>query len=76
LKGPDPKYAWLRQVSLLTGIPLLLMSGPICGYFIGNFIDQKMGTDPGFMALFTIMGGIAGVREMLKLLQRSSKNGQ
>jgi len=74
-EAPHPKYDFFRQVGLLTGIPMLLASGPVCGYFIGHYIDTKWGTDPGFMVLFTIVGGIAGVREMIQLIKKIIKNG-
>ncbi len=70
----DPKYDWFRQVALLTGIPMVLMLGPVCGYLIGHYADVFFQTDPYLMIFFTIMGGIAGVREMIGLLKRTSKN--
>ncbi len=73
MEGPDPKYEPFRQVALLTAIPLVLMSGPACGYFIGDLIDRWFATDPWFMVLFTVIGGVAGVREMLRLIARTTK---
>jgi F0F1-type ATP synthase assembly protein I len=61
-------------VALLTGIPMVLMLGPVCGYLIGHYADVFFQTDPYLMIFFTIMGGIAGVREMIGLLKRTSKN--
>jgi F0F1-type ATP synthase assembly protein I len=75
LKYPDPKYDWFRQVALLTGIPLVLMAGPLCGYFIGHYADIFLNTDPWLMIFFTVMGAIAGVREMIRLIKRASENG-
>ncbi len=70
---PDPKYDRLRQIALLTAIPMVLMTGPACGYFMGHFIDQYFKTDPWFMILFVVIGGIAGVREMIRLIARTNK---
>jgi F0F1-type ATP synthase assembly protein I len=64
----------MRQIALLTSIPLALMTGPACGYFIGNYIDQKFQTDPWAMVSLTIIGGIAGVREMIGLIRRTTRN--
>jgi len=75
---PDPKYDkkydWFRQVGLLTGIPMVLMLGPICGYLIGHYVDIFFKIAPWGMVFFTIMGGIAGVREMIGLIQKANKN--
>jgi len=75
VEKPDPRYERFRQVALLTGIPLALMVGPACGYFVGHFIDQWRGTDPWFMILFTVIGGISGVREMILIIKKASKDG-
>jgi F0F1-type ATP synthase assembly protein I len=72
---PDPKYDWFRQVGLLTGIPMVLMLGPVCGYLIGHYADIFFKTDPVLVIFFTIMGGIAGVREMIGLIKRADKTG-
>ena len=72
---PDPKYDWLRQVALLTGIPMVLMLGPVCGYLIGHYADLLLNTDPVLMIFFMIMGAVAGVREMLRLIERATKHG-
>jgi len=71
-RPPDPKYGRLRQVALLTGIPMALTLGPVCGYFIGHLIDMRIKTDPWFMILFTLLGGISGVREMILLIKKAS----
>lgn len=79
MSGSDPngdhKYDWFRQVALLTGIPMVLMLGPVCGYLIGHYADIFFKTDPWLMVFFSIMGGIAGVREMIRLIGRANKNG-
>jgi F0F1-type ATP synthase assembly protein I len=72
LEGPDPKYDWFRQTALLTGIPLVLMLGPACGYFIGHYADLFFNTDPWLMVVFTVMGGVSGVREMIRLIKRAN----
>ncbi len=72
MDGPDPKYERFRQVALLTGIPMVLLSGLVVGYFIGNFLDQQFNTAPWCMIFFTLMGAIAGVREMIRLIKRTS----
>lgn len=74
MNGPDPKYDWFRQVALLTGIPMVLMLGPVVGYLIGHYADIFFKTDPWLMIFFTMMGGIAGVREMISMIRKASKN--
>jgi len=70
-----PRYGRFRQVALLTGIPLALVVGPVCGYFVGHFIDQRFATDPWFMVFFVVIGAISGVREMILLMKKAAKDG-
>ncbi|MEK7285709.1 MAG: AtpZ/AtpI family protein [Nitrospirota bacterium] len=73
MDSPDPKYERFRQIAMLTGIPMVLLSGPVVGYFIGFFLDSQFDTPPWCMIFFTVMGAIAGVREMIRLIKRTSQ---
>jgi F0F1-type ATP synthase assembly protein I len=55
----------------LVVIPILLAVGPILGYFIGNFLDKKLGTDPYLMILFIVLGFIASGREVYQLVKKA-----
>jgi F0F1-type ATP synthase assembly protein I len=64
---------WLRPIGLLTAIPFLMMFGPLLGYFGGNWLDQKLGTEPYLMIALIILGFIASGKEVWKLIQRASR---
>ncbi len=66
----DPNYEGWRQVALLTSIPMVLMAGPIIGYWMGDFLDRLFETSPWLMGVMTIMGGIASVRQTILLIKR------
>jgi F0F1-type ATP synthase assembly protein I len=65
---------WLRPIGLLTAIPFLLMFGPVLGYFAGNWLDQRFGTEPYLMVLFIVLGFVASGKETWKLIQRASRD--
>lgn len=61
----------LRQVSLLASVPALLLAGPLVGFFIGKWADQKLHTEPYLLIVGVILGfGAAGV-EIYKLVKKS-----
>lgn len=62
-----------RQVVLLSTIPMVLIAGPLIGFFIGQFIDQKFGTAPWVMVFFLIIGATASVKQTLRLLTRAQE---
>ena len=50
-----------------------LIAGVICGLGIGYGLDRWLGTRPVFIAVFLILGCIAGVLNVVRFLQRYDK---
>ena len=68
-KAEDNIYTKLKQVGLLTTIPIMLAAGPIAGYFVGDFLDKKFKSSPIFVAILAVLGFIAGARESIRILK-------
>ena len=49
-----------------------MIGGPLVGYFIGNWLDKRIGTDPYLTIVLIILGCIASAREVINLLKRAS----
>ncbi len=73
-KNEDDRYWMMRQVGLLTTIPLLLAVSPIIGFFIGSFLDKRFNTDPIFTIVFLVIGFIAGARQVMNVVRKTSKD--
>jgi ATP synthase protein I len=69
MEKKDKFYSTLRQAGIYTAIPFLLALGPIIGYFIGNFLDQRLHTEPYLMILFILFGFIATGKEVYNLVK-------
>lgn len=63
----------IRQIGLLTTIPLLLAVSPIIGFFLGRFLDRKLGTEPILAVVFLILGFIAGARQVANVVKKASR---
>jgi F0F1-type ATP synthase assembly protein I len=71
MKGSRQRYSSLRQVGLLTTIPMLLVASPVVGYFIGRQLDRWFHTD--FLVwIMSALGMVAGVREIVSIVKRAS----
>jgi ATP synthase protein I len=71
-KRPKKKgSAEYRQLGLLGTIPILLVVGPLVGFFIGRWLDSKLGTEPYLLILFLIFGFIASGREIYGVIKRA-----
>jgi ATP synthase protein I len=73
-KKEDDRYWMMRQVGLLTTIPLLLAVSPLIGYFMGHFLDRKFGTEPLIGIIFLILGFVAGARQVANVVRKASKD--
>lgn len=73
LKRKDDKSAGYRQIGFLTLIPIIMVVAPLLGYFLGSFLDQKLGTEPYLMIVFIVFGFVAAGKEVYELIKRSAK---
>ncbi len=61
----------LRQVGILTVIPLLLVAGPLLGYTLGRFVDAKLESAPWGLIVGILLGFVASVRETASLIRKA-----
>jgi F0F1-type ATP synthase assembly protein I len=63
----------MRQIGLLTSIPIVLAVCPLVGFFLGKLLDNYFHTEPYLMTICTIFGFAAGGIEVYRLIQKASK---
>lgn len=63
-----------RQLGILGTIPILIAVGPLVGFFMGRWLDSKLGTDPYLLILFLIFGFVASGKEVYKLIKRAEED--
>lgn len=68
------RFAGYRQVSLLTAIPMLLVLGPIIGWWVGQYLDRRWDTEPWLMVVLIVLGFVASGRETWKLIKLASES--
>ena len=66
-------YSQVRDLGVLTTIPLILLVGPAIGFLTGGWIDRKAHTYPWFTIFFITLGFVASGREIVRLLKQISK---
>lgn len=66
-------YRELRQIGLLTSIPMILLIAPLIGFFIGHWVDRRFASGVIFTGFFTLLGFIAAAREITAIIQRISR---
>ena len=59
-----------QMVARYSGIILLLPSCMLVGYFIGNWADERWGTEPKLALAGVLLGSAAGLFQVFRLLQK------
>ncbi len=70
LKTEDEKQKLFKQLSAFITIPFVLAVPPVLGWFIGNWLDKKLNTEPYLMYFMIILGFVAGFKEMYRIIKR------
>jgi ATP synthase protein I len=65
---------WVRQIGILTAIPILLAVGPFIGYVAGHWLDGKLNTDPIFTIILLLLGFVAAGKETYRLIRRAGRD--
>lgn len=76
-KPPDPgRFNPWRQASLALTLPMLMVSGPIVGYFMGYGLAYWLDLGDRWASIVKIvgvvLGMIAGVRETIRVIKKIS----
>lgn len=60
-----------RQIAILGAIPGLLIVGPAVGFFVGQWADKKLGTDPWMVVIGLVVGFAAVAIQIVDLVKRA-----
>lgn len=72
MSGEDnQKRKEYRQWGLLSTIGIVLAASTFVGLAIGYYLDKWLDTKPVFIIIWTLLGVIAGFREMLSIIKKS-----
>lgn len=62
---------WFRQAGLLTAIPIVLLVGPVLGYYLGTAIDRRWAHAPWGLALGIGLGLASSARVTIQLIRQA-----
>ena len=66
----DP-YRLIRQVGILTAIPMIMVAGPLVGFFLGRFLDERLHSAPWGLVGGLLLGVVAAARETIRMIRRA-----
>lgn len=75
----EPEYSFPRRffpppgVWAVTSIGIIMALSAALGFFLGSFLDRKLGTSPWLMMVFSILGIAGGFIEAIRMIIQASK---
>jgi len=72
MKTEDKKaefYKLTKVWGLISFIPVILAAGPLAGYFLGDYLEKKIGFAPYLSLLCMALGLVASAKEIIKILK-------
>jgi F0F1-type ATP synthase assembly protein I len=66
-------YKWTKIWGLLSFVPVVLTAGPLAGYFLGAYLEKKIGHAPYLSLVFLAFGFFTSIREIIKILKLVQK---
>ena len=72
----EHKSSGLRQVGLLTTIPMVLLAGLLVGFFFGSLVDRSFNTNPWGKVVLSALGIIASIKQTIGLIQDATKDNE
>jgi F0F1-type ATP synthase assembly protein I len=69
----DALYSQVKQLGILTVVPVILLVGPAIGFLLGSWIDRKFHIYPWVTIIGVALGFVAAAREIVRLLRQVLK---
>jgi ATP synthase protein I len=66
------KISGYRQLAIATTIPIILVVAPLLGYYLGVWVDKKLGTGKVFMIVGLALGFGAAAKEIYGMIKKST----
>ena len=61
-----------REIGIFTAIPMMMIAGPLIGYFLGRLAEKKWGHDPWLSGGGAVFGFLSAARQVWLILKRGS----
>lgn len=66
----------VRQIGTVTTIPMILAAGPLVGYFVGQWADERFGWDPWGKIGLGLLGFVAGLKQVVSIIKNWIKESE
>lgn len=70
----EDRRKWIRNAGLASTAGIVLVVATFIGFFFGQWLDKRLGTEPWLTLLLTLMGIVAGFIEVFRIVRQISED--
>lgn len=71
---PQKNHEILRALAYLSNIGFTMAAAVIVAVFIGRFLDRRLGTDPWFLLIFSLLGVVTALKALFNISKYKFKD--
>jgi ATP synthase protein I len=64
------RKTFLKAAGYMTHIAVTMAAWVLIGVFIGIFLDNRLGTDPWMVIIFSILGVLSALKSMIDIAKK------
>lgn len=72
----EERIRWLRFLGLAMTVPMILLSGPLVGLFVGMWLDRRFHLYPWFTIVGVAIGLLSSAQEAFQIIRRIDREGK
>ena len=65
----DEFYKWIKLAGMLSYIPFVLVTGPLSGYWIGEYLIKRWHLSRGVLFFVVLMGTFVSIQEVIRIIR-------
>ena len=69
----DELYKRIKIAAMISFIPIVLVAGPLSGFFLGEFLQKKFNLSTYSLFISITIGFIVSIRETVRILRLVAK---
>ncbi len=73
MKNKNDLYRFIKIAGFISFIPIVMVSGPLAGYILGDFLNKKLKWPAWIILILISLGFISSIIETVRIIKLVTK---